>query len=276
MRATYARVFPLFASICLGVAVAADPPAPPPQVAISPPNIELALDAAGASGAVKVHNLGTEPIEVQVSTANWRLDDDSQVEIIAPQEQSLDSWMIINPLRFTVAPKRSQTVRFAVRPRVEPAPGEHRGMIYFDQVLPPAPAKTGIRFRFRYGVAVYGLVEPVHRNTRLHRVAVEDTARGRDLVLDIESVGNANVRPKGDYQVFAAGPGDAATVLESGPLPTRPVLPGTRRMLRQTIGKSLPAGQYRVRLSGAIADQTLDQSLAFEVRPPERTGAGAR
>ena len=39
--------------------------------------------------------------------------------------------MIINPVEFTIPAGGEQVVRFAVRPRAQPEPGEHRAMVFF-------------------------------------------------------------------------------------------------------------------------------------------------
>lgn len=125
------------------------------QVGLSPPKLDITIDESGkpSTHSIRIVNFGKKAVEVQVSVYNWEMDEDSQVRIIPPTDQSLDQWMVINPLRFTLPSEGSQAVRFSVRPKVKPEPGEHRAMIFFEQV-PPDDDAPEIRFVFRLGAAV--------------------------------------------------------------------------------------------------------------------------
>ncbi len=252
--------------------------APPPQVAISPPRFEIELGKKPALHSFRVVNMGDDPMEIQVSVAHWQLDENSQVEVIPPTEQSLDQWMIVNPLNFTVAPRQSQTVRFSVRPRVEPESGEHRAMIYLDQVLSQNNS-GGLRLRFRYGVAVYAFVGKVARQGVLHGVDVSADRNKVQAAFDISSVGTAHVRMSGSYTIWPAaaypgaeqtrvsdkGPALPEAVLQSGELPSLPILPGFRRQLLLSPEPPLPPGTYILDLNGTLGDQSIDLGLPFEI-----------
>ncbi len=279
----------LLLSAVAGLAVqgsAQEPASAPPQVGISPTRFELTIGARPTVESFRVINFGEEPLEIQVSVAHWRMDERNQVQVVAPTEQSLDQWMVINPLRFNIPPGGTQAVRFSVRPRVEPEDGEHRAMIYLNQVLPEGgDGAKGIRFRFQYGVTVYGYAGEVRRAGELHAVtAVPGTGPVR-FDFDLSSTGNAHVRMEGQYAIWPAEayPGaehtelvtgkDArppAAVIHAGDLPALPVLAGTRRTMPLQPKLELPPGSYVLDLNGTLHDEVLDLAVPFTVPPGER------
>jgi len=281
------RTTPLL--LCLFAAVGAaaqDAPSPPPQVAISPPRFELQIGSEPTTESIRVANLGEEPVTVQVAASNWDLDEHNQVRVIEPTEQSLDQWMLINPLRFTVPPGRSQNVRFSIRPRVEPEPGERRAMIFLDQVLDRTSPGSGIRMRFQYGVAVYGQVGEATRRGQLHGIDLRYGAGRLVGSFDITNHGNAHVRLDGLYLVRPAvdlsraepadtGDGTSDTlpgVVATGQLPSLPVLPGCRRQLGFDLGLPLDPGDYVLEVQGSLSGTPVDTLIFFEVSgPPEST-----
>lgn len=274
----------------LAVAAGAQEPPPeaPAQIAVSPSRVELTLDGgAGATEAVRVFNLGKEPVEVRVSVATWELDEANQVRLVEPDEQSLETWMVINPLRFTLPPGESQAVRFAVRPRVEPTPGEHRAMIYLSQEPPPS-VEGAVRVRFRFGVAVYGYAGDVERRGELVEavVDVEDPETAPEARLRIASRGNAHVRLAGRWALWPADaypgkddpaplpdpstfrPGPPQTLLAVGKLPETPVLPGATRSLEFPLTAGLAAGDYVLEVRGHLSRMPIHEAIRFTVPPP--------
>ncbi len=258
----------------------------PPQVGISPTRFELEIGARPTVESFRVMNFGDDSLEIELSVVHWQMDERNQVAVIAPTEQSLDQWMVINPLRFTIPPGQTQAVRFSVRPRVEPADGEHRAMIYLNQVLPESGGDeaSGIRFRFQYGVTVYGYAGETRRAGELHAVTAVEGEGPVRFDFDLSSTGNAHVRMSGQYALWPAGayPGAERTeqitgkdakpplaVLHAGDLPALPVLAGTRRIMTLQPKLELPPGSYVLDLNGTLHDEILDLAVPFTVTSPE-------
>jgi len=247
---------------------------PPAQVAVSPPRIEVSLDGRSRTESLHIMNLSDKPTRVKLSVANWDLDERNQVRVIPPTEQSLDQWLIVNPLEATIAPRDQQTVRLAVRPRAQPSPGEHRAIVYIEQQPGPSTAAptegSGIGVRYRMGVAIYGYAGDIVRVGNVHAVAPRLERNDLVIGLDVESTGNAYVRPSGNYGIWprASYPGEAraqdlllgsepskatGTVI-NGPLPELPVLAGTRRVLELKASRPTDPGSYVVVAAGKLAD----------------------
>ncbi len=265
---------------------------PPPMVAVSPSILEMEIGSTPSLHSLRVLNFGKEPVEVQVSLATWDLDEQNQVRLLDPNEQSLDQWIVINPLRFTIEPGKSQSVRLSIRPRVRPELGEHRAMIYLDQVL-PKESDAQMRVKFRIGVAVYGTVGEVKRIGELHSVELAQGSNPVQAGLQISSKGTAHVRILGHYSVWPASlyPGlssehrvlnlDTADVVlpealvDAGKLPGIPVLAGACRQVWFQAGKPLPAGDYILDLDFDLGEYSFDRALPFTVSAAEAVSSGS-
>jgi hypothetical protein len=283
---------------CLGLvmlmisSVLAQAAGPPPMIAVSPSRFELKIGSTPSVESLRVFNFGKEPVEVNVSLATWDLDEQNKVRLVDPNEQSLDQWIVINPLHFSIEPGKSQSVRFSVRPRVRPEPGEHRAMIYFDQAI-PEESVAQMRVKFRVGVAIYGTVGEVNRIGELHSVELTQGSNPVQAGLQISSRGTAHVRLVGHYAVWPAEryPGLASedrildldipdavlpdAVVDAAGLPGIPVLPGNCRHIWFQAAKPLPAGDYILDLDFDLGENTYDRALPFTVSAAEAVSSGS-
>ena len=253
------------------------PSAAPPQVAVSPPFVEMQLTEGRSDvQALKLFNFSDQAVQVEVLAGNWDFDESNNVRIVEPTEQSLDQWLLINPLRFEVAPGGFQTVRLAARPRVAPEPGEHRAMVFLRQLPTDAATNSTFRALFRIGVAVYGYMGEVQRVAELHDVSLGVNGSTVRVDFDISSTGNAHIRMGGSYAVWREGDlteqgvpdlEDSETTqnaVRAAALPDTPVLPGTRRSIVVNIN-DLEPGEYVLQIQGDIATVSIDRTLDFEV-----------
>ena len=286
------------AALCFSVAAATHAQEavvhPPAVVAVSPGKFEIEIGNRPSVQSLRLFNLGDREIEVQASVANWTLTEDSTVRVVEPTEQSLDQWIVINPLRFKIAARSSQTVRFAVRPRVAPDAGEHRAMLYFEEMLPEERNAGEVYVNFKVGVAVYGNAGEIRREPELHGIEVVSDHRVFAARFDLSSHGNAHVRLGGQYAIWpvTAFPGASAVipiakvgeagaelppgVLAAGLLPSVPVLAGTRREIPLIVRHALPAGEYVFATLGAISGRQFRESVRFLVPAQNATVAGRR
>ena len=253
-------------------------------IGISPLRIEMALGSRPVAEAIQIMNLGSAPIDLSVSVSNWILDEANQVQVIEPTEQSLDQWIVISPLRLTLAPGRLQTVRFTVRPKVKPEPGEHRAMVFFEEVPEAEPRPGQTRVVGRVGVAVYANVGEVTRRAVLNCLEVVTVGRTTAAVFDISSEGTAHARMSGRYLVWPVDRFQSAAAtavpppiggpsvvpdgaVEAAELPPTPVLPGFRRRIVMRLAQSLEAGSYVLEIDGRLGEQPLRLAYPFAVLP---------
>lgn len=251
------------------------------QIGVSPPRSEVFLNEGTTTHTLRVYNFGDHDVEIAVSVRNWELDENNKVSLVEPTEQSLDQWMIVNPLKFHLAAGGSQAIRFSIRPKVTPEPGEHRAIMYFDE-LPGLNLDPNVQqIRFSLGSAIYAYAEPIERSAVLHGAILD----GQSLKLDIESTGNAHVRATGQWAIWRteAYPGPEKTspfvgleegkatlpegVVQAGMLPSTPILPGTRRMLVAALPSGLEPGDYVVDVDAAIENVDVQESFTLTIPP---------
>lgn len=255
------------------------------QIGVSPRMLVVNLDEQPRGHSFRLLNMSERDVEVEVSLANWRMDEQNQPVVIAPEQDSLDQWLIVNPLRFSVPAGQSQTVRLAFRPQQQLAAGEYRSMLYFTQVVDPETEDTAMfRSRFRIGAAIYA-----HTGASVEDLTTSDFVLRSDvaspaLLLDVDNRGNRHVRMDGVWSLWHldAYPGDDGWQLDSamlrpdaalpdgmlalGKLSSTPVLPGTQRTL--VTGLDLPPAEQRqwpldvlLVVQGRLGEQQLQQRI---------------
>lgn len=258
----------LFLVVALAALLSMVPPAHA-QVGISPQILELRLDQPAQVHMFRLHNFDARERDVAVSVATWTLDEKGEVVILPPSELSLDRWVIISPLKFRLKANSVQTVRVAVRPPVALAAGEHRAMVYFDEVLPPPAEGEGMRGRFQIGAAIYAYQGEPQRAGRIEGLAL----KGKRLTATLTSTGTSHVRLGGFYGIWNA---DAFPGLEASPLaglaevpkankypeglvsanalPSLPVLPAGTRPVSAELPELAP-GRYIVEVHASLSGQ---------------------
>ncbi len=239
-----------------------------PKLAISPSRIEMTPEKK-ATESITVLNLGSSPMQVEVYIQNWDFDVNNNYRALPPNEQSLDQWLIINPVRLTIPAKSQQTVRLAVRPRVKPDDGEHRAMVFFRQLNDQG---KGLNYKFNVGVPIYAYFGEVKRESEL--LGMDFDPIKLQFVFDIANKGNAYVRPEGVFIAMkATDAGSDADILKkldlekmtvdglgalaSGKLAAKPVFAGTRRQVLSAVPiKEILNESYVVAIKATIGQQT--------------------
>jgi len=261
----------LFFCLLLARVLFAEEKLPPGQVGVAP-NVfeELHIGSKPVNESIRLYNFKEKPITVRVDAHNWTIDENNKIKLLPPDSQSLDQWLIINPLTFTVPPKKSQVIRFSIRPRVKPDPGEHRAIIYFTEEKKPedSTATATLQVLFRIGVGVYATADPVRKQGVLHSFKLDCNKR---LSADISNTGNAHIRFGGTFAIWQA---DAFPGLDNagktfpqikkngkppegyvagGQLNRFPVLPGTRRTITTALPRIEKSGSYIIAVQSTLA-----------------------
>lgn len=251
------------------------------QVGVSPPIFEFKLQDRTPTQSFKVINYSQKPVTFRVSVHNWTLNESGDTQILPPTENSLDQWIVVNPVEFTVPARGEQTVRFAVRPKVPPQAGEYRAMFFLDTV--PDPNATGVVVQGRLAIASYAYMGDVTRVGTLEGITIRKNPLTAGFT--VKSEGTAHLRLQGQYAIYRANnyPGAAATkpienvqspqaqanlptgVLAAGTLPTLPTLPGSRRKIQLSLPANLGVGSYILDINGTLGDKTIDQAVPFSI-----------
>lgn len=221
------------------------------QVGISPQLFEVSLDEPLATHAYRLHNLGQRDVRARVRVVHWTLDENGQMVELPTSDESIDRWLVVNPLQLDLPAGETRAVRFSFRLARPMPPGEHRAALVFEEV----PGERGdagggtlsLSTRFRITSAIYATTGEIVRGGEIESLALS----ARELSVTARGEGNGHARFTARYQILREG---AEEVLAEGELERVPVLPGLRRPVRTALpeGVELPAGRYRVRIDGQL------------------------
>jgi len=253
---------------------------PPGQIGVAPSMFELSIGQKPVNESVRLFNLKKTPVTVKVEVYNWSLDEKNEVKLLPPDKQSLDRWMLINPLSFTVEPGKSQVVRFSIRPTVKPDPGEHRAIIYFVEqpAVMNADSTRALEILFKLGVGVYGQTDPVKRSATLNSLSFDKASSS--ILADVTNNGNVHTRLTGNFSVWKKEgfPGISAATkfadqekqekppagfIMSGQINQTPVLPGNHRTLSTQVPLPKTPGSYILAVSGTIDGKTVEKTFVM-------------
>jgi P pilus assembly chaperone PapD len=256
---------------------------PTPRVGFSPARFELDWNGKGSTESLAIINVSDKPLSVTVAVKNWDLDENNRTRNLPPTEQSLDQWIMINPLSFSIDPGSRQTLRFSIRPKVKPAPGEHRAMIYISEIPEPGNNKEDeMSFTFNFGLPVYLHVGKEKRTGELHGTDIVAAREGHYVALDFESTGTAYARLDASYASWKKEeyPGIETAIssiakLEKlgdeekselpylhGELAGTPVLPGYRRKIYSRLETPAVKGEYITVVAGKIGEVDVVKELS--------------
>ena len=269
----------LIAMVTMAANVHAQETAPPGQIGVSPSMLELSIGSEPVNESLRLFNLKKTPTNVKVEVYNWTLDENNEVKLLPPTEQSLDQWMLINPTAFTLEPGKSQVVRLSVRPPVKPDPGEHRALIYFiEEPMEKNVAdeeKKPVEVLFKLGVGVYANANPVKRSSTLKTLSLDKS--DNTLKAAIINSGNVHTRLTGGYSIWKKDdfPGiqnaekyvknedadkNPEGLVASGQLNQTPVLPGNTRTIITQLPSLPKSGSYIVAVSGELGDKKIEKT----------------
>lgn len=132
---------------------------PPPQLGISPPQIDQSLVLGTGNvinQSVTIHNYNSKPKLISITM----IDVNRRQQPIRPNDKTLSTWTILNPTSFTVAGNGQQTIRLSIRPPVGFPKKTHYAMLKIEQQI-HAPLKVDeqnknitITLGSSYGLAV--------------------------------------------------------------------------------------------------------------------------
>jgi P pilus assembly chaperone PapD len=217
---------------------------------------QIEFDLALPRGAVdtltfSVLNNETDPLEIQISLADWDRDITGENRFYPPGTlpRSAAPWLSVSPLRFELEPNKQQEVRFSIK-----VPSDIAGTYWAAIMVEAAPKQTqpqtpGTTVIVRRRFAVKVLETPPGTGTKDGRIALIDV-RGLNppnYLVEFENRGTIHApRVTGRIELRD----EKGTLLEKLDLESFPILPGAKRLLKVTSarkkGDLLPPGKYLV------------------------------
>lgn len=246
-----------------------------PQLSVYPITFEeLKIGDKPVNESISVHNLKKKPVSMHVELYTWTHDEHYRVKLIAPTPQTLDQWMVVSPLRFTIPAGGEQTVRFSIRPRVKPEPGEHRAILYLSEEENPEKKSGTIQMLGQYGIGIYGAVEPIKREAGLSSLSFDH--KTKTLSASVRNHGNVHTRLRGSYSVWKKGafPGLKVAkalpatfeegkkpegLITSGTFAGGPTLPGFNRTYQSRLAIPDNSGVFVVAFTGELDGVAVDK-----------------
>jgi P pilus assembly chaperone PapD len=217
---------------------------------------QIEFDLALPRGAVdtltfSVLNNETDPLEIQISLADWDRDITGENRFYPPGTlpRSAAPWLSVSPLRFDLEPNKQQEVRFSIKVPSDIA-GTYWAAIMVEAApkqTQPQPPGTTVIVRRRFAVKV--LETPPGTGTKDGRITLIDV-RGLNppnYLVEFENRGTIHApRVTGRIELRD----EKGTLLEKLDLESFPILPGAKRLLKVTSarkkGDLLPPGKYLV------------------------------
>jgi P pilus assembly chaperone PapD len=256
------------------------------EISVGPPRFELNINSNNTrSNSITITNFSNQPTSMRAYVRNWIMNDKNELEDAPSDEKTLDQWIIFTPSKFTIPPGGTQTIRFAVRPKIKPAPGEYRAVIYFEEA-PSDNLKPGsINTVTRVGVAVYAYAGEIKRIGTINSVTVDAKPNSIKAIFNVSNHGNAHIRINGQYAIWRAAsyPGAKATqpiqavnnpttklpanVVQAGELNSPPVLPNNHRQLALPLPltSKLPPGNYILDVHANLSGTGIDKGIPFTI-----------
>lgn len=178
--------------------------------------IQVELTERARTAIVTLHNLGTEPVRVQVTAFAWDESPRGDMQLSRTKD------VTFYPGLFTIGAGQKRNLRIATSAAVADVEKTYR---VFVEQLPGGPdaSRTTVRMRMRIGIPVY--LEPRERSPAADLSPVHRD--GRKISFVLRNTGNVRVRPA---SVKLAGKDEKDQVVFELPLSGWYVLAGGERI----------------------------------------------
>jgi P pilus assembly chaperone PapD len=245
-------------ALAAGAALAPRPAAAQVSIEASPLRIEVqAIPGGSSTQSVTLMNVGTQPVRVRTSLADWHLSREGAPQFEEPgpaRPFAASGWVRFAPPEFIIGGGQQGTVRFTVTVPLGAEAAGYRTGLLFD--FSPNETDGAVRakqvtVRSRIATLVYVHVAQAGSAGPPASVELTDlqvrTKEQTEVVATLKNVSRRSVRTKGTLVLYDKS---GAVVLQV-PVPDVPVLPESERDVAVSTGESpkpLPPGDYRVEL----------------------------
>lgn len=245
-----------------------------PQFGIYPAMFEVEIGSDSVEKSLIITNLKKKPVSMRVELYSWTYNEHFQIKLVPSSPKTLDQWMVVNPVRFTIEPGGIQTIRFSITPRVKPEPGEYRAMLYVIEEPDPVNAGNGVLITAKLGVGIYGYVQPVVHSPKIIDLSFHRAST--TLSVHLLNEGNVHARFRGRYIIWKkslfSGSGsmkklpemieqghEPSGFLAQGFFPGDPVLPKTARSYNLKLAIPKNSGPYVVAVIGELDGKPVEK-----------------
>lgn len=228
--------------------------AQPLPVAVNPTRIEITASPGDhVESSFKFWNGTDSDLPIHLEAVDVAAQDElghAAVEAEAAAN-SLKSWVTPEYSDLNVAPKQQITLPFSIDVSVNADPGSHWGAVV--AITAPSVGGSGAAVQVRTGVIllVRVLGDAVEKLT-LEDFSVPKFAENPPIALEVRfrNGGTVHEAPVGNFEVRNI----FGTLVATGTLPVRNVLPGVARRMDASVGEGFWLGRYTVLLSATYGD----------------------
>lgn len=202
------------------------------------------------NGTITVTNKGDREAVTVAVLSDWLIGREGQLEVLSPGSLScsMSSWTKFNPKRFTIKPNTSQLVRFSIKVPQGCQPGERRGLLGFEQIIPYTEQGIGATAKIQVATTIYVSVGQVDRRYEVLGAGLtqSDTTEEPSVTLEVKGTGNGHFRGIGSFDVYRVLDSDKVEHVEEGKLALIIALPETSCRVYGKLKKKLDKGVYRI------------------------------
>jgi fimbrial chaperone protein len=205
--------------------------------------VQVELTAKARTAIVTIHNLGSEPLRLQVSAFSW--DQDAKGEMRLARTKDVTFF----PSLLTIAPGQKRNLRVGVAAPVGEVEKTYRVFVEQLQGGPGAPAGA-VRVLTRVGIPVYLEPPKPSHGAELSPIRVD----GRKISFLVRNTGNVRLRPE---RVKVIGADGAGQVAFDQSLPAWYVLAGGERIYETEAPRDRCARVRTLSAEVQVGDRTL-------------------
>ncbi len=249
------RKFPvpvLIGSAALIAALLAAPAAVRANLAVSPAKVRLTLDGGRPSGTFTITNTSDLPARYRAKAIHFEFSEGGALQVVAPNEHSLTTWIRFNPTEFDLPAKSKQIVRYSLVTPREMHDGEYWGAIEFEP-LASMDSKLADKEGRTMNLKVFvSTLVPIFATRGTPRLGIKaaDAAIVRErelpvLKVRLENRGSGRLDVGGRFELWSSSLGKVC----EGTLPSATLLLcGGTRVVATPLPAELLPGSYEVRV----------------------------
>lgn len=236
-------------------------------VSISPAIVSLDLEQGRPSGKFVISNKSSEEKRYRIQAAHFEYSPQGGLGVIAPDENSLATWIKFNPREFSLPANSKRVIRFAILPRgklnkktywaamelesldtMQYGKKDNKGSEYKVKVVPSVL------------VPIFGTVGNVTYSGVIDELKLDHTEDGLKVMANVVNTGNGKLVLNGEYQVVE----QTGKVVVKNKLAPGLLLPeASRQMVSFIPVKEIKAGNYKLRI--AYRSPGADDEIVKEV-----------
>jgi hypothetical protein len=245
----------LLAAMAVAMLAVRSASAQPLPVAVNPTRIELsALPGERVESSFKLWNGADSALPIHLESVDVGPQDEEGHAAVEPEAaaNSLKAWVTPEYSDLSVAPKQQITLPFSIDVPVNADPGSHWGALV--AITAPSQGGTGATTQVRTGIILLvRVLGDAKEKLTFESFSAPRFAESPPIAMEarFQNEGTVHEAPVGNIEVRNM----FGTLVATGTLPVRNVLPGLVRKVEGSVGEGFWLGRYTIRMSATYGDK---------------------